>query len=39
MLFGFLWSGKSDKIKRPKLTQNYEQDGLRMIDINAFLEV
>ena len=38
MLFGFLWSGKNDKIKRSKLTQNYEQDGLRMIDINAFLE-
>ena len=38
MFFGFLWSGKNDKIKRSKLTQNYEQDGLRMIDINQSME-
>ena len=38
MLFGFLWSNKGDKIKRTKLVQKYESDGLKMISVKAFLE-
>ena len=37
MLFDFLWSGRGDKIKRTKLMQTYENDGLNMIDIKSFI--
>ena len=33
LLFGFLWDGKGDKIKREHIIRNYEQSGLKMIDI------
>lgn len=38
ILFSFLWGGKGDKIKRTKIIQNYENDGLEMIDIKAFID-
>ena len=37
-LFNFLWDGKCDKIKRKKLVQSYERDGLNMVDIRSFLD-
>ena len=33
-----MWHGKKDKIKRTKLMQGYEQDGLKMISIKAFID-
>ena len=36
MLFNFVWDGKNDKIKRTKLMQGYEKDGLKMVNIKAF---
>ena len=33
LLFGFLWDGKGDKIKREHIIRHYEQSGLKMIDI------
>ena len=33
LLFEFLWHGKGDKIKREHIIRDYEQGGLRMIDI------
>ena len=38
LLFDFIWNGKRDKIKRTKLMQGYEQDGLKMINIRAFID-
>ena len=38
LLFDFVWHGKKDKIKRTKLMQSYEQDGLKMINIRAFVD-
>ena len=37
ILYCFLWSNKPDRIKRAKVVQKYEFDGLRMIDITLFL--
>ena len=36
LLFEFLWDGKGDKIKREHIIRDYEQGGLRMIDIHTF---
>ena len=36
--FKFVWDGKNDRIKRTKITQNYEDDGLKMINVKAFVE-
>ena len=36
LLFEFLWHGKGDKIKREHIIRDYEQGGLRMIDIHTF---
>ena len=36
LLFGFLWDGKGDKIKREHIIRHYEQGGLKMIDIYTF---
>ena len=36
-MFNFLWEGKPEKIKRITLTQNFKNGGIKMIDINYFL--
>ena len=38
MLFNFIWDGKGDKIKRTKMVQHFTHDGLKMVDIHAFLD-
>lgn len=37
LFFTFLWSGKPDRIKRNILTQDYDNGGLRMVDIEKFI--
>ena len=37
MLYGFLWSGKRDKIKRNTLIGNEMQGGIQMIDLEYFI--
>ena len=37
MFYNFLWSGKPDKIKRIILTQDYNNGGLRMVDLENFI--
>ena len=34
--YKFLWNGKGDKIKRSIMTSDYENEGLRIIDLNCF---
>ena len=36
MFYGFLWSGRGDKIKRDVMISDYKNGDLRMIDINPF---
>ena len=36
-LFDFLWDNKPDKISRKTIVQNYEKGGLKMIDIDLFI--
>ena len=36
ILFNFLWDGKGDKIKRDIMVSDYENGGVRMIDIKLF---
>ena len=36
MFFNFLWDGKGDKIKRDIVISDYNNGGLRMIDIKLF---
>ena len=36
-MFSFLWDSKPDKINRQRLTSEYENGGLKMIDINMFI--
>ena len=36
MFYGFLWSGRGDKIKRDVMISDYKNGGLRMIDIKSF---
>ena len=36
IFFNFLWDGKGDKIKRNIMISNYENGGLKMIDIKVF---
>ena len=37
MLYGFLWSGKREKIKRNTLIGNKMQGGIEMIDLESFI--
>ena len=37
IMFDFLWENKPDKINRKTIIQNYENGGLKMIDINFFM--
>ena len=36
IFFNFLWDGKGDKVKRDIIISDYENGGLRMIDIKVF---
>ena len=36
LLFSFLWDNKPDKIKRANICQDYDQGGMKMIDIYNF---
>ena len=36
-MYDFLWNSKPDKIKRSTLVKDYDQGGLRMIDIETFI--
>ena len=36
-MFKFIWNSKPDKIKRKELLQNYHNGGLRMLDIDLFI--
>ena len=38
LLFCYLWNGKPDKIKRKWITQDYDYGGLRMINLNCFIQ-
>ena len=37
-LFRFLWGDKNDSVKRSKIVQGLEYDGLDMIDVNSFIK-
>ena len=37
MFFHFVWGGKRDPLKRNMITQKYENGGLCMIDVTAFI--
>ena len=37
ILFNFLWNSKTDKVKRDVITQSYDQGGIKMINLKAFL--
>ena len=36
MFFNFVWDGKGDKVKHDIMINDYENGGLRMIDIKIF---
>ena len=36
LFYKFLWNGKSDKIKRTQMINDYSNGGLRMLDIQSF---
>ena len=36
LFYNFLWGGRGDKIKRNIMISNYEQGGLKMIDVISF---
>jgi hypothetical protein len=36
--YNFIWQGKPDKVKRGTVIADYEHGGLKMIDIESFLE-
>ena len=38
LMYEFIWDGKPEKIKRDTLTKKYEYGGLKMIDIETFIE-
>ena len=37
MLYGFLWNNKPDRIRRTKIIQKLEFDGLQMVDLTSFI--
>ena len=36
LCYNFLWDGQGDKIKRDTMISDYEQGGLKMVDIKIF---
>ena len=37
MLFKFLWNDKNDKIRRTKICQPYQSEGVKMVDVDIFV--
>ena len=37
IIYNFIWGGKTDRIKRSDLCKNYTEGGLKMIDIDQYL--
>ena len=37
MFYNYLWNGGPDKVKRSIIIQNYEKGGLKMIDLDRFI--
>ena len=37
-MFDYLWDNKPDKISRKTIIQDYENGGLKMIDLNMFIK-
>ena len=37
IFFNFIWNGKTEKVKRKIITQNYENGGLKMIRLDTFI--
>ena len=37
-LYNFLWKNKPDPVKRLKVIQRYEHDGLKMVDLASFIQ-
>ena len=38
IFFQFLWNNRNDPVKRAKIVQPYEYDGLRMVDLASFIK-
>ena len=38
LFYNFLWDNKNDKIKREQISKPYNQGGLNMVDITAFIQ-
>ena len=38
LFFQFLWNNRNDPVKRTKMVQPYECDGLRMVDLTSFIK-
>jgi len=36
-MYSFLWNGKPDKIARTTIKRQYDEGGLKMVDINAYI--
>ena len=36
LLYKFLWDGKGDKIKRTVVINDYQEGGIKMLDIKSF---
>ena len=36
LLYDFLWESKGDKLKRTQVMNDYDKEGLKMIDIQSF---
>lgn len=39
LIYKFIWDSKPDKIKRATLIANYEQGGLKMIDVSSYFKM
>ena len=38
LFYNFLWGGRGDKIERDIMISDYEQGGLKMIDVTSFVK-
>ena len=38
MFFGFIWNNKHDKIKHMYITQDYMDTGLKMVNLEKFID-
>ena len=38
MFFRFLWDDKPDRVKRSKMIQQYNKDGIEMVDLKSFIQ-